>query len=58
MPFKVNPDARDRWLHHMQAALDTLQLPPLYDSEIWAHLDRAAQSMVNTFEDSLRRCHT
>ena len=51
MPFKVNPDARDRWLHHMRAALDTLELPPLYDAEIWAYLDRAAHAMVNTFEE-------
>ncbi|GAA1206121.1 hypothetical protein GCM10009655_01420 [Rhodoglobus aureus] len=51
MPFKVNPDARDRWLHHMRVALDTLELPPLYDAEIWAYLDRAAHAMVNTFEE-------
>jgi hemoglobin len=34
MPFTVNPDARDRWLHYMRNALDTLELPPLYDAEI------------------------
>jgi len=51
MPFKVNPDARDRWLLHMRAALDTLDLPPLQDATLWAYLDRAAQAMVNTFEE-------
>ena len=51
MPFKVNPDARDRWLLHMRAALDTLELPPLQDATLWAYLDRAAQAMVNTFEE-------
>jgi hemoglobin len=51
MAFKVNPDARDRWLLHMRAALDTLQLPPLQDATLWAYLDRAAHAMVNTFED-------
>lgn len=51
MAFKVNPDARDRWLLHMRAALDTLELPPLQDATLWAYLDRAAQAMVNTFED-------
>ena len=51
MPFKVNPDARDRWLKHMRAALDELELPPLQDATLWAYLDRAAQAMVNTFED-------
>jgi hemoglobin len=51
MPFKVNPDARDRWLKHMRAAQDTLSLPPLQDATLWTYLDRAAQSMVNTFHD-------
>ena len=51
MPFKVNPDARDRWLKHMRAAVDTLQLSPLHDATLWAYLDRAAQAMVNTLED-------
>ena len=49
--FKVNPDARDRWLTHMRAALDTLELPPLQDATLWAYLDRAAHAMVNTFDD-------
>jgi hemoglobin len=47
----VNSNARDRWLHHMRAALDTLELPPLYDAEMWDYLDRAAHAMVNTFEE-------
>ncbi len=51
LPFKVNPDARDRWLGHMRAALDTLELPPLHDATLWAYLDRAAHAMVNTFDD-------
>jgi len=50
-PFKVNPDARDRWLGHMRAAVDTLQLSPLDDATLWDYLDRAAHAMVNTFED-------
>ena len=51
LPFRVNPDARDRWLSHMRAALDTLELPPLQDATRWGYLDRAAQAMVNTLED-------
>jgi hemoglobin len=51
LPFKVNPDARDRWLGHMRRALDTLELPPLQDATLWAYLDRAAHAMVNTFDD-------
>lgn len=50
-PFKVNPDARDRWLHHMRTALDTLQLSPLDDAVLWDYLQRAAHSLVNTFEE-------
>lgn len=49
--FKVNPDARDRWLSHMRVALDSLELPPLQHETFWAYLDRAAHSLVNTFED-------
>lgn len=51
LPFTVNPDARDRWLHHMRVAIDTLKLPPLQDATLWAYLDRAAHAMVNTFDE-------
>jgi len=48
--FHVNPDARDRWLGHMRDAMDALQLPPLHDATLWDYLQRAAHSLVNTFE--------
>ncbi len=51
LPFKVNPDARDRWLAHMRAAVDTLDLPPVLETTLWDYLQRAAFAMVNTFED-------
>lgn len=51
LPFKVNPDARDRWLAHMRAAVDTLELPPIADATLWDYLQRAAFAMVNTFEE-------
>ncbi|MBX3193527.1 MAG: globin [Microbacteriaceae bacterium] len=47
-PFPITPDARDRWLHHMRAALDTLELSPLHESMLWDYLDRAAHALVNT----------
>jgi hemoglobin len=50
-PFKVNPDARDRWLHHMRVAVDGLALPPLHENMLWDYLERAAHAMVNTHED-------
>jgi hemoglobin len=49
-PFTVNPEARERWLGHMRRALDSLELSPLDEAELWDYLDRAAHSMVNTFE--------
>ena len=51
MPFKVNPDARDRWLLHMREAVDSLELSPLHDATLWAYLERAAHAMVNTFDE-------
>ena len=49
-PFKVNPDARDRWLQHMRAAVDELGLSPLHEATLWDYLQRAAHAMVNTFD--------
>ncbi|GGB98467.1 globin [Cellulomonas carbonis] len=50
-PYKVNPDARDRWLAHMRVALTELRLPPLQHATLWDYLERAAHAMVNTFDD-------
>jgi hemoglobin len=49
--FKVNPAARDAWLRHMREAVDSLNLDPEHDATLWAYLERAAFSLVNTFED-------
>ncbi len=51
MPFKINPLARERWLLHMRAAVDSLELAPLKEAELWGYLDRAATAMLNTFDD-------
>lgn len=50
LPFTVNPDARDRWLRHMRAAVDSLHLSELDDATLWDYLERAAHAMVNTFD--------
>ncbi len=50
-PYKVNPDARDRWLRHMRTAVDSLGLAPIHESQLWDYLERAAFSMINTFEE-------
>lgn len=49
-PFHVDPDARDRWLGHMRAAVDEIALPPILEAPLWDYLQRAAHAMVNTFE--------
>lgn len=46
-PFAVTPEARDHWLQHMRAAVDTLELSPLNESMLWDYLERAAHAMVN-----------
>lgn len=51
VPFKVNPDARDRWLRHMRTAVDDLALAPLHEAQLWDYLERAAHSLINTFEE-------
>lgn len=48
MPFTVDVDARDRWLRHMRAAVDTLGLAPMYEVTLWDYLERAAHSLVNS----------
>ncbi len=50
-PFTVTPTQRDRWLHHMLAALDGLHLDPELDAEMRDYLIRAAHFMVNSFEE-------
>ena len=47
-PYEVDPQARDRWLLHMRAALDARELPPELDAQMWNYLYNAAYAMVNT----------
>ncbi len=49
--FKIGPTARDAWLLHMRAALESLELPPLQEAELWGYLDSAARSLLNSAED-------
>jgi hemoglobin len=48
VPYKVDADARQRWLKCMRAALDEAQLPPLYEGMMWDYFERAATAMINT----------
>ena len=54
-PFRVNPDARDRWIGHMREAVAQQNLAPLHAVTLMDYLERAAHSMVNTFEPSEER---
>jgi hemoglobin len=46
-PFTVDAAARDAWLLHMRAAVDSLNLEPELATTLWDYLERAAFFMVN-----------
>jgi hemoglobin len=50
-PFAVTPAMRDRWLKHMRDAIDSIELAPQQEHELWTYMERAAYSMVNTFDE-------
>jgi hemoglobin len=47
-PYAITEEARDRWLLHMRAAMDTIDLDPEHDARLWDYVVMAAHSMVNT----------
>lgn len=49
--FKINPAARDRWLAHMRRAVDAQELSEVDSTVLWDYLERAAHSLLNTFDD-------
>lgn len=49
-PFAVTPLARDHWLEHFRAGLDSVDLTPEQDAQFWDYVTHAAQFMVNTTE--------
>ncbi len=49
-PFAVTSDMRDRWLQHMNAALDSLDLAEPELSELRDYVTRAAAFMINSFD--------
>ena len=48
--FPITPAAKEAWLKHMRAAVDSLELSPLHDATLWDYLDRAAHSLVNKLD--------
>jgi hemoglobin len=49
-PFHINPEARDHWLAHMRDAVAQADLSPLHAVTLMDYLERAAHSLINTFE--------
>ena len=49
-PYPVTLDMRDRWMRHMLAAMDTLDLPEAQDEQMRDYFLRAAHMLVNTDE--------
>ncbi|MDT0269213.1 globin [Streptomyces sp. DSM 44915] len=47
-PFVVNQAAHDAWLRHMRDAVDSLDLAPELEKQLWDYLVFAARAMVNT----------
>ncbi|MEQ6901275.1 globin [Nocardioides sp. YIM 152588] len=46
-PFRVDEQARDHWLMHFRAALDSVELTPEQDARFWAYVTHAANFMLN-----------
>lgn len=50
VPFAVTLDMRDRWMRHMLAAMDTLDLDEAHAEAMRDYFMRAAHMLVNTDE--------
>lgn len=47
-PFPVDRAAHDAWLGHMREAVDSLDLAPEHEQQLWDYLVYAAGTMINT----------
>jgi hemoglobin len=50
-PFRIDVDARDRWLAHMGAAVEQAHLGALEKSQLLSYFEAAANHLVNATED-------
>ena len=48
-PFKIGPIERDAWLRCIRIAVDEENLAEPYRGQLWAYLEMAAHSMMNSF---------
>jgi hemoglobin len=51
LPFKIDGDARDRWLGHMRAAVEESRLGALEKAQLLNYFEAAANHMVNSADD-------
>jgi hemoglobin len=51
LPFKIDRDARDRWLGHMRAAVEEARLGALEKAQLLNYFEAAANHMVNSTDD-------
>jgi hemoglobin len=47
VPFAIGPDARDRWLRHMRAAVDAEAPSPEVERALLEYFEMAAEAMRN-----------
>jgi len=47
MPFTINPAARERWLQHMNAALDEVRFPPGADAMLREFFEGVSTMLIN-----------
>jgi hemoglobin len=47
LAFPIDQAARDAWVHHMSAALDTIGLPPAAQDEFLRYFEGAATFLIN-----------
>ena len=50
-PFAIDDAARQAWLTHMRAAVDSLGLTAEQDATLWGYLEMAARSMQNRWSE-------
>ncbi|MGC1570224.1 MAG: globin [Trebonia sp.] len=50
--FHIGETERDLWLTHMRTALDSVELDPVLDAQLWDYLVMAAHSLVNVVPEN------
>lgn len=46
--WQIGTRERDAWLSHMRSSLARVDVPDEHRAAIWEHLERAAQTLLNT----------